>query len=74
MLARITRFIKGEVAEEHKARTKLHIHLWAITFCGLLTYLLGPVFHIDESNAIVAAFGPFTPTMLQELLDYLKNL
>lgn len=74
MLARITKMIKGDVAEEHKALTKMHIHLFAIALCGLATYLLGPVFHVDESNAIVAAFGPFTPTMIQEFLDYMKGL
>lgn len=73
MLARILKRIRGDVAEEHKALTKMHIHLFAIVLCGLLTYLFGE-FHIADSSAIIASFGPFAPTMIQEILDYLKGL
>jgi len=73
MLARIRKTIRSKVAEEHRARTKMQIHIWAILFCGLITYILG-LFHVADTNAIIASFGPFTPTMIQEALDYLKGL
>jgi hypothetical protein len=61
----------AKIEAEREARYRLRLHITLIFCSGIVTFVITTV-HL--ANPGIMAFGPVTPSFIQEAVDYLKGL
>lgn len=59
--------------EKRRAQVRLRLHFFALIASGVIMCIVVTL-KLDEHNAIVFSFGPLGPSILQEILDFIKRL
>lgn len=59
--------------EKRKLSTKMRLHIAGVIMSGLVTLFVVKL-HLDQTNTIAFAFGPVGPSIVTEVIDFIKGL
>ena len=74
--------VSGEAAEEpvaektsesRRSEAKMRLHIAMLLLTGVTTAIMMHL-HLDERNTALFSFGPLGPSVVTELVDFIKGL
>jgi hypothetical protein len=59
--------------ENRRSVAKMHLHVSMLALTGITTVIMLHL-HLDQTNAALFSFGPLGPSVVTEVMDFIKGL
>jgi hypothetical protein len=65
--------VAEKAAEPARSFTKMHLHVTMLALTGVMTMVMLHL-HMDQTDSALFSFGPLGPSLVTEVVDFIKGL